>query len=103
MDKRVVFEVRQASQRMWSLEEARAADRRQVLFHQQVGMEAGPLSATHADGDVYILGDEIDESLRGQQPDIDIRMGAPEAEKPRHQPFGGKAVQRADGQGAGRS
>jgi hypothetical protein len=80
-------------------DQRRARDRHQGFVEQVFGGHARPASGTHAQCGIDLRGAlEIDQPLRGQQVEFQLRMRGEEASQPRHQPGRGHRRHHADGQ-----
>ncbi len=86
VNERVMPQVGGRSQRMRSIQQRGAADRKYVFTHQKLGGEARILATAIANGDVNSIADEIGEPFGGRQPNVDIGMAAAKPEQPRNQP-----------------
>src|SRR5215472_2400875 len=78
MQQRVVSEVGGCAQRIATLEQFRAADRKMIFFHQQFRRQTAILTTTTANRDVNPVADEIGQPLRSGHPDVDIPVSPPE-------------------------
>ena len=96
VQERVAREIGGRAQRMPAFEQFRAADRKMIFLHQQLGRQTGILAAAAANGDVDPVADEIREPLRRRHPHVDIAVGASESRQPGHKPPRGERVDRAD-------
>ena len=75
-----------------------AHHRQHRLAHQADGLEPGIGPGAVADGQIDIPGPEIHQVHAGVQPHVHQGMGGLEAAQARHQPFGGEAGRRGEGE-----
>src|SRR5262249_52773074 len=78
MEQRVVSEVGGGAQRIATLEQFRATNRKMIFFHQQFRRKTVILPPTPANCDVNPIADEIGQPLRRGDSHVDISVSPPE-------------------------
>ena len=91
-------EIRGLAQGNRSLEEAGAADRRNRHLKQAVRAQARPTAEAIANGAVHALPQQVDRTLGGAQPKLDIGMLELESPEAIDQPVAGDGRRGADHQ-----
>jgi hypothetical protein len=81
-------QILELTQRMLSVQKARAADGKDLFRQQAVDTHAGIVAQPVAQADVHIVPDQVDESVVHIQAHIDAGMAGTETLEARHQPGG---------------